>query len=217
MDALLRRREMMSRGLPYTPVEYIQTDGTAYINTGIKGNTPKSVEFTMTPVQPAADRSVFGVRKDSGNTRFNFLTIYTTKKAGYGYYSGSFNPIDITDTINNHTPMEVRCSFGATSQTFEVRQQGESSYSSYTSAYTNTVTTGMDMFILRMNYAGNPSSGENGMRFHRTKIYSDANYSTLIWDGVPCYYNGEYGMWDKVSDTFFGNAAGSGTISGPTI
>ena len=28
--------------LPYTIVEYIQTDGTAYINTGIKGNAPMS-------------------------------------------------------------------------------------------------------------------------------------------------------------------------------
>jgi hypothetical protein len=59
MDALLRRRAMMAGGtppapLPYTPVEYIETDGTAYINTGIKGDVPFSSELIFSPVTPTA-------------------------------------------------------------------------------------------------------------------------------------------------------------------
>ena len=57
MDALLRRRAMIGAGggptppLPYTPVEYIETDGVAYIDTGITGVPSKSAEIKVLPIE----------------------------------------------------------------------------------------------------------------------------------------------------------------------
>ena len=54
-------------------------------------------------------------------------------------------------------------------------------------------------------------------RLYYCKIYSDDSYTTLVFDGVPCYYNGEYGLWDRVSDSFKGNINSSGAFTGPSI
>ena len=53
----------------YTEVDYIETDGVAYIDTGIAGTTPKSVEINVTPVLPSSGNTyILCLRKDSGNT-----------------------------------------------------------------------------------------------------------------------------------------------------
>jgi hypothetical protein len=36
----------------------------------------------------------------------------------------------------------------------------------------------------------------------RLKCYSDDHYGPLIADFVPCYYQGSFGMWERVSQTF---------------
>lgn len=37
----------------------------------------------------------------------------------------------------------------------------------------------------------------------RLKVYTDENFTTLVADFVPCYYNGSFGFWDTVSQAFF--------------
>lgn len=36
----------------------------------------------------------------------------------------------------------------------------------------------------------------------RTKFYDDDHFGHLIADFIPCYYNGNFGMWEVVSQTF---------------
>lgn len=225
MDALLRRRQMMLAGgtppapLPYTPVDYIETDGVAYINTGIKGNAPMSAKVSITPVAPASGNIyIFGCRKDSGNTRFVFLTLNADKNAGYGYASSNVvNALSIADSFNNQTPVIIQTSLKAGSQRFYAKQAGESSYASMTSSTAGTITTDTNIWLFRYNYTGTPGNGQSGIKCQWCKIYSDDTFTNLVWDAVPCYYNGEYGMWDNVSNSFFGNAAGSGAFTGPQI
>lgn len=205
--------------LPYTEVEYIETDGTAYIDTGIKGNAPRSTEFKITPVAPASGNAyVYGCRKDSGNTRFALLVITSAKKPGFAYSSGAYiSTIDISSSVTNGTPMDVRVVLQNGSCKLSVKQQGESSFTDYTQSVSATITTGVNIFLFAYNNMGSVGAPVAGTRFWPVKIYSDATFTTLVWDAVPCYYNGEYGMWDKVSDSFFGNAAGSGAFTGPQI
>lgn len=42
------------------------------------------------------------------------------------------------------------------------------------------------------------------------KIYRN---ETLIRNLLPCYYHGEYGLWDIINNKFYGNS-GTGTITG---
>lgn len=206
---------------PYIEVEYIESDGTAYIDTGIKGNAPMSAKISVTPATIESGNTYpFGVRKDSGNTRFFFLTLNADKKAGFGYGSANtVNALNVAASFNNRTPVIFQTSLKAGSQKFYAKQDGESSYASATGSASGTVTTGMNIFLFTYNYIGSPSTTSNisGFRVQWCSIYSDDNFTTLVRHFIPCYYNGEYGMWDLVSDTFFGNAASSGAFTGPSI
>lgn len=225
MNTMLRRRAMMAQGgtpptppLPYTPVDYIETDGTAYINTGIKGNAPMSVQMKVTPVAPASgNKYILGCRKDSGNTRFLFLLVSYDKKAGIAYYSGAATSINIADSCDNNTPMGVVCSLKSGQQKLQIKQEGESSYTTDTRTTSGAVTTNTDMYLFCWNNQGTPSAPQSGTRVWYVKIFSDSTFTNLVFDGRACSYNGQYGLWDMVSDTFFGNAAGSGAFSGPQI
>ena len=221
MDALLRRRELLAGNEPVlSRVDYIETDGVAYIDTGIKGNAPMSVKlFNVVPVIKSSGNSyICGSRKDSGNTRFVFCVITDTKMAGYGYDSGIYgSQISVADSVDNHTPMQVQTSLKATEQRIYVKQAGESSYTNYSSTVSSDINTDRNLHVFGLNNQGTPSPAAAGTRIGYIKIYSDSTFSNIIFDAFACVYNGEYGMWDNVSNTFFGNAAGSGAFTGPQI
>ena len=209
--------------LPYTPVSYIETDGTAYIDTGIKGNAPKSSEMKLTPLSEGAFTTHLGAR--DGNNRF--LLVCQWGNAGgyaydsyiaYGYGPGANPGLSMAATLSNHTPIVVRTKVDAGSQYFGIKQDGESSYTDATGANASTVTTARNIYIFASNQDGAVAQhASNGVKVYYCKIFSDTNFTTPVFDGVPCVYNNEYGLWDKVSDTFFGNAAGSGAFTGPLI
>lgn len=201
----------------YIPVEYIQTDGTAYINTGIKGNAPMSAEGVVLPVAVSSAKHLLGCRKDSGNTRFTFLTILTSNNAGFAYYSGGSNGVTVSSSITNQNPFRFKSVLRNGVNTISVIQAGETSYNSASLTYNATVTTNTDIYLFSYNNQGTAQEPQAGIRFYEVKIYSDASFGTLVWNGVPCYYNGAYGMWDTVSKRFFGNAASSGAFTGPSI
>lgn len=209
---------------PYTPVDYIETDGVAYIDTGIKGNIPMSVELYMTPVIPASGNDyVMGCRKDSGDTRFFPLLITSSGIAGCAYgsstWNSSTNGVNCSTSATNKTPMYVRCSFNARAQYFGIKQAGASSYTTRTHTNTASISTDMNMFVFAGNFYGNEMSpAEAGTRLYHLKIWGAADYSTdLLFDGIACIYNGEYGLWDNVTNSFFGNANSSGAFTGPNV
>ena len=200
--------------LPYTPVTYIETDGAAYINTGIKGNSPRSFKMRILPMNAYNDTLIIGTRV-SASVRMIPLELFTSKKAGFAYNSGAYNPLDITASVNNRTPMEVMVHLRNGSQQIGIKQQGESDYTTYSRTVTGDCTTGLNIFLFGVNNGGAPSAICTGTRIYSLKIYSDSTYTNCVWDGRPCLYNGAYGMWDRISNTFFGNANNTGAFSGP--
>lgn len=202
--------------LPYTVLEYIQTDGIAYIDTGIKGNAPMSFAGTMLPVAPASGNSYFmGCRKDSANTRFFVFVVGSGKTAGFGYYSSTWaTALDISASINNGTPLDFHTVFRSGTNRVGVKQQGDSSFTDYTRTVNQAVATNKNITVFALNSYSGVSVCESGTRCYGIRIYSSANYTNLVFDGIPVLYSGEYGLWDKVSDSFFGNAAASGAFTG---
>jgi hypothetical protein len=200
-------------------VDYIQTDGVAYINTGIKGNAPMSMKSRMIPVAPASGNTyICGCRKDTGNTRFSLVLVTSGKTAGLAYGSGAYtSDIDVSDSVDNGTIMVVQTILAAGDQKFYVKQEGESSYTSQSHSVAGTITTDTDIYLFALNNHGSASVCSAGTKVNTLLLYSDKTWTNLILDLRSCYYNGEYGMWDMVSDTFFGNAAVSGAFTGPSI
>lgn len=227
MDALLRRRQMMLAGgtppapLPYTPVDYIETDGVAFINTGILGNDPRSAEIKFLPASKAYQVILGTTNAVDGNAK-TYLLFYMTSAGLLGfahYYNYGSGAPNIENSINNATPFVAKVAFKKSSQVLQVKQEGESSFTSFSKTQSATVTTGNPMYLFA-NYKesihGAESNCKTGSRIYYCKIYSDNTYTNLVRDLVPCLYQGEYGMWDNVTNSFFGNAASSGAFSGPS-
>ena len=204
-------------GLPYTPLTYIQTDGTAYIDTGVPGSSPKSSELkVMIPDSTNCVMLGKGNINTSSQVASMFVLLYMNGSRAcfgfrYRFLSGAPN---VSTSITNQTPFVVRTQLKAGSQLIGVKEEGDTEWTSLSKTQ-GTASTGSDnLYLFRDNYSSAPLPCPSGSRVYYCKIYSDYDLTTLVFDGVPCYYNGEYGLWDKVSDSFFGNAAGSGAFTG---
>ena len=134
-------------------------------------------------------------------------------------YNSTSNAVNCSASATNKTLMLVHCDIANGNQNFGVKQAGESSFTTkHQSASAGITSNNYTIAVFAMNSYGTINVSENGTRIQSVKIWSSPDYATgLIFNGVACEYNGEYGLWDKVSNTFFGNAAGSGAFSGPQI
>lgn len=216
--------------LPYTPVSYIETDGDAYIDTGITGVPIKSAEIKVLAAD-GSDYTLLGSRGSStdGEAKkfqmFRVVRFTSTSpesyKLGYGYYysaTSSSLTTDITNSVSDGTPFLAKGSFKSGAQSVSVKEEGDTTFKTHSTTYTKSITSSLSMYLFALNDNGTVGTkAPSGTKLYYCKIYSDENYSTLIFNGIPCYYNGEYGLWDKVSNTFFGAVSNSGTFTGPQI
>lgn len=202
--------------LPYTPLTYIQSDGTAYINTRITGNQPKCFEAKAVMKSSSSSQCLCGSRQDSGNTRFVFGYLQSNNNLNYGYAAISTG-FAIGTYITNGTPIEMKGILKYGTSKFAIKPQGAADYSETTSASVLTyINTQLPLYLFAINNYGTTAGGicASGTRLYYAKIYDSEDYTNLVFDGIPCIYQGQYGVWDNVTGTFFGNAAQSGAFTG---
>ena len=226
MDLMARRRMMMNVGEPPDPLQfitYIQTDGTAYINTGRNSANTISAELKVL-VPSRTNCVVLGRGTDPGSSYSSGSCLLveclnvssdSSYRAAYAHryrYLGTSNP-SIDDSVTNQTPFECKSRQRKGNQEISVLQAGETTWSSRTSTQNDNLGSTGALYLFRTNHT-TPLQCPSGTRIYYCKIYSDYNYSTLVFDGVPCTYYGEYGLWDNVSNSFKGNVAGSGAFTG---
>lgn len=202
--------------LPYTPLEYIETDGTAYINSGVVAKATMSFDLKVKMNSSISNSEIFvGVGStDGASGTLNGLWHSSANqgKIGYGYnylYSGILTPSSFAN------PFEVSTRLLKGSCVMGIKEQGSSSYTSVSNSRSSTVSSSQSLYIFATNVSGSPSyRASAGSRIYYIRIISGGSLPNLAFDGVPALYNGEYGLWDRVSNTFFGNAAGSGAFTG---
>lgn len=187
----------------YTEVEYLQSSGTQYIDTGYKpgGNTRVICEFTRIANSPTANygAALFGVRK---------------AKNSYDYTFWGFNHLDdkLTD---NYYSTDKHITFPGTERVVVDKNKNvttvnnNSSYS-VTHTYTN-FTSSYNLYIFATNKAGSPDTMQMGtIRVYYLKIYDNG---VLVRDFIPAVnLKGTYGFFDKVNSKFYTNK-GSGTFT----
>lgn len=186
----------------YTEVEYLQSSGTQYIDTGYKpgGNTRVICEFTRIANSPTANygAAVFGARQAKNN---------------YDYTFWGFNHVDdkLTD---NYYSTDKSMTFPGTERVVVDKNKNvttvnnNSSYS-VTHTYTN-FTSSYNLYIFATNKAGSPDTMQMGtIRVYYMKIYDN---DVLVRDFVPAVdIKGQYGFFDKLNNQFYTNK-GSGTF-----
>lgn len=181
----------------YTELEYIQSSGTQYINTGFKPNQDTKISMTA-DFPPSSNTWLYGGRASVGSNSLGFL-----------YTSGDKYRFDYASSLNELTTKPTG-KFTIDSDKNKCYINGELAS---TATYT-TFTSPVNMYIFGNNNNGSLSVGSSA-KLYNCSIYDNG---VLIRSFVPCKNaSGTVGLYDSVNNQFYQNA-GSGTfIAGPEI
>ena len=208
----------------YKIVEYVQGDGTAYVNLGIKFSSVDIVEAVAMVDESVEtpDGCIFGTRDKINNTCSLFWVFKGDENAVNGSYGYGENPgarifRSSKEICNLFRGEKVLCHLGADRRGFYRAEDGLVLFSG--GEYTNlsaqyfTCADECRLFIGAGDIAAWSPHAFDG------RIYS---FSVSTREGlrmclVPCIYEGEVGFYDTVGGGFYGNSAESGSlIAGPT-
>ena len=177
-------------------LEYIQSSGTQYIDTGFKPNQDTRVVCDIT-CPPTGGNWIFGARISGGNSQFGF--VYSTG----GYYLSAYNTTQTQFATSMNSSEKI--TVDANKATTTLMSNGKTA--SVTGA-SGTFSTGYNMVLFGCNTAGTISKGTG-------KIYSYQIYDngTLIRDYIPVLdLNGVACLYDKVNKQFYYNS-GTGSFT----
>ena len=196
----------MSRGIyvgdiseRYIELEYLQSSGTQYIDTGYKpgGDTRVVCEFAeITIGGQGTGASLFGARVDYINQDFTFWSAISEREGFTDCYYSTTKDVQnpktdkiLVDKNKNITTINNDSNYSVSY-----------TYVDFRSAY--------NLFIFATNKAGSPDiRGES--RIYYMKIYDN---DVLVRDFVPAVdIKGQYGFFDKLNNQFYTNK-GSGTF-----
>lgn len=196
INELMRRRALLGAGdsLPYdAEVEYLQSSGTQYINTGIIG--ANDIGFYVRAMRTIyADRQFIGLRETTGNTRLFIGTGF------YGWEAYYAMPSTTTNVI-----FEWQLNY------LNDKKFKEDGVEKNTLANL-TFTPTLPIFVFALNYIGS-AQGWTG-RMYAAKITKG---SSVIMDLIPVRVGQVGYMYDKVSGQLFGNAGSGNFILGNDI
>ena len=188
----------------YTQLEWIESTGTQYIDTGHGMNATTEqdngefrfsldIQFTNTDA-----RTIFGYATNSGT--------YFSIAAGATKYSNTTGTYSVLDrhTFNANTVVDVN-SVPVISNTTSVVINGQTVGTGGDSRAT-TASAG-NLRIMSPPYIGS------------AKIYGLKQWQrgVLVFNGIPAKNSSNVGMYDTVSGTFFPDAAGGNFIAGPAV
>lgn len=189
------------RTLPsgYTQVEYIQSTGTQYINTGFnpKYNTRILMEASGL-VTGSTGQWLFGARNGTNSTTANQFCLYRTPNQTFrADYFGTNTTLSLTDasgrTVYERNANVVNC-HGLTVVNTAV----------------TSGTVSIPLYILTLNNNGTAHANGAQVKLYSCKIYDGV---TLVRDFVPCTNSsGTVGLYDLAGGSFYTNA-GTGSFT----
>lgn len=208
----------------YTRVEYIESSGTQYINTGVSPasylNTLKIVadaQYTTIPSGSSATAFIFGTGYYNSTTT-NRRTIFAGKRgststSNFAFLSGaalgtavSFNGATL-DT-NRHIFMidQVNGLYGFDDDT-----------QSFSTTVNSNLTETLKIFCGHASgTSGNPLSAYSSAKLYSFQIYDN---DTLIRDFIPVKRDSDsvYGLYDLANDVFYENQGTGSFIGGDEV
>lgn len=205
------RRAMMRRKpawLPaeYQEVEYLESSGTQYINTGIVGRDSIYVESRLMFTQTDFGNAGFlGSRQDSGDQRFYLISAWQGD-----WHLGLGRDFFSTTAVLPNTLYDIKVGRDWNTYMFALNVNGADILNGASSMQTT-----YDMYVFAVNNYGTAS------RFCSARLYSlkISNDNSLLMDYIPCYrkLDNKPGMYDLVSNTFFTNAGTGDFVVGADV
>lgn len=199
----------------YTQVEYIESHGYEYIDTGFNPNQDTKMVADFMITNPSAS-DVFGYRDFVYGTNMN---TFTFSNSGSAHFSATYGKESVTFSdeiavLNNRvTVVKNRKNISVNGTTMTTSDQGK--FSSAHSMYIFDASTENGSVV-----GGDNAPGYTSViaKLYSFKIYSssDSENDMLVRDFIPVKNsNGEYGLWDLVNEKFYGNISGNGSFTGP--
>lgn len=185
----------------YQQVEYIESTGTQYIDTGVIPSNTVGFKIKMELPEVASDTFRFGCRQDAGNTRFVLGT-----SNGVVYF-GFNTTISGTWTIKANTSFEGSLNY-LNSRVANVNNANDQQLSDISTNFT------YPLIMFGRNSAGTISS--SAQKIYSCKI---TDGSEIVRDFIPCYRIADnvIGMYDKVNDVFYTNGGTGEFLKGNDI
>lgn len=188
----------MSLPSGYKRLEYIQSTGTQYIDTGFKPNQDTRVVMDCYLDSAAATMSAFGAWNGVSNAAFvhagrsdNSSTVF--------FYGSTNTSLSVAKTGRN---------------TIDFNKNKVSIGSNSVSVASQTFQCSNNMYLMAYNSARSVANRATG-RVYSCKIYDNG---TLIRDYIPCQTAaGENGLWDDANSVLYGNAGAGAFTAGPVV
>lgn len=181
-------------------LEYIQSSGTQYVNTGFNPSSKSRIVFDFQSTGSSSDtiKAMFGARLNNDTKCFNMFALPATAYPQYG--ANAYNAKPITTDILQRTVYDMNANtttVGSTTVSFAAE----------------TFSTGYPVYLFSLNDNGSPDS-----RYIKGKLYSCQIYDNglLVRDYIPAKtIEGEVGLYDRVFHEFYRNAGTGEFIAGP--
>lgn len=188
----------------YTRLEYIESSGDQYIDTGVIPNNNTRVLCTISNYPKTKhSQAVFGARTSlSASDSFTFITSSSSNAYRSDYaseqkdFSSSINYTDLLTIDKNKNT----CTLNSKDTVVNIEAD-------FTCAYS--------LFLFAANTGGTATVRTNGVRLHSCKIY---NNDSIVRDFIPCKNsNGIIGLYDKISSKIFENDGTGAFKEGPIV
>ena len=193
------------RGLPegYTKLQYIQSTGTQWINTGMALNTATDdIELVFEADSYTSGNSLFGARASTTSNVYSFAISSSLKyRVGWGASSPT---LDIDADTNKHT-LKIEHNGGV------FKLDGVTIATRGNTSIVTPTTAGL--FAIH-------ATSSTKVYYGRTKIYEYKmlRNGKLTQHMIPAKNsNNVAGMWDTVTKTFFTNAGSGSFTAGPVV
>ena len=174
----------------YRQVEYIESSGTQYVDTGFKP-VNNNIRVVMEFSTAVSGVSLFGCQTAWGSASFSF----GSQTASYGTYGNT--------SLNYYDGVRHIVDFNKGTLTVDDTQ---------VFALSQTFSIALNLFVLANN-------GNSTIYYSTAKLYSCQIYDngTLIRDYLPATVNGEVGLWDACSGVLYTSGSGTALIAGPEM
>lgn len=184
----------------YTELEYIQSSGSQYINTGFKPNQDTKIIISMAFFGSAGE-NLLGSRNSSSDTtnRFGIVTFGSSSKIVSYVGSTETQSILLDSSIHNYTLSKAGLNVDGVS---------------YGGTYTSSFSCAYPITLFAWN------NGSNGIVKNSSKIIDCKIFSgeVLVRNFIPCKdSSGAIGLYDIIENQFYQNAGSGAFIAGPEI
>lgn len=192
----LNRRRTMGNALPYdAEIEYLESSGTQWIDTGVKLTDDMGFKIVFKSKLITTGHPICGVFKNSGGNlcpRFGASYLFVVYNDST-YINTTF---DKASTRDNNTTILVN-----TAHTIFINNSNRGSF-------TRNTQVNESNFLL---FGANGNSNHSSLMIYEFSLFSSDG---VIFDGIPVKKNGIGYMYDKVSGQLFGNSGTGNFILG---